>query len=172
MRRILVIGSGGSGKSTLAKALGAKLELPVIHLDAHFWHPGWISTPSEEWRAHVADLLTGDAWIIDGNYGNTLDQRLAACDTVIFLDLPRIVCLWRVIKRALKYRGRSRPDMSPGCPERLSWEFVGWVWSYPSRRRPDIVRRLAALPSRTRVVHVRSTRGVAALLAPLAREPV
>lgn len=161
MQRILVIGSGGAGKSTVANALGLRLRLPVVHLDAHYWHPGWVPTPSDEWHAHVATLIAHEAWVIDGNYGGTMDLRLAACDTVVLLDLPRFTCLWRIVKRAIRFRGRSRPDMTPGCPERLSWDFVWWVLSYPSSRRPDVLKRLAALPPTTRVVRLRNDREVA-----------
>ena len=161
MRRVVIIGSGGSGKSTFATALGARLHLPVIHLDRLYWHPGWNATPQKQWRAVVAQLLEGDAWVMDGNYGGTMEQRLAACDTVVFLDLPRVLCLWRMIRRSLRYRGRSRPDMTPGCPERLTWEFAWWVWTYPRRRRPNVLKRLSLLPATTRVIHLRSTKEVA-----------
>src|ERR1051325_11561095 len=118
MRRVLVIGSGGAGKSTFAARLGERTGLPVVHLDAHYWRAGWRETPREEWDARVDELLAADEWIIDGNYGGTLARRLAACDTVIFLDLPRTLCLWRVVKRRALFRGRSRPDMAEGWPER------------------------------------------------------
>ena len=165
MRRVLVIGSGGAGKSHFAVALAKRLNLPVIHLDAEFWRPGWVETPAAEWRERVAELLNGDEWIMDGNYGGTIPQRLAACDTVIFLDFPRVVCVWRITRRAFQYAGRSRPDMAPGCPERLSWKFVWWVWTYRARRRPEILQRLAALPSTVGVEILRSTRNVEAFLA-------
>ena len=168
MHRVLVIGSGGSGKSTFAVALGQRTGLPVIHLDAHFWRPGWVETPKPEWRERVAQLVSGDAWVMDGNYGGTLPQRLAACDTVIFLDLPRVVCVWRVIRRVMRYAGQSRPDMAPGCPEQFSLEFLLWVWTYRSRRRPDVLRQLRALPATTRVETLRSTREVEAFLGSLA----
>ena len=164
MRRVLVIGSGGAGKSTFAVALGERLGLPVIHLDAHFWHPGWVETPKAEWRERVAELTARDAWVMDGNYGGTLPQRLAACDAVIFLDLPRTVCVWRVIRRVFQYAGQSRPDMAPGCPEQVSLKFLWWVWTYRTRRRPDVLRRLSELPATTRVVILRSQREVEAFL--------
>ncbi|MGZ8470768.1 MAG: AAA family ATPase [Gemmatirosa sp.] len=170
MRRVSIIGSGGAGKSTLAVRVAARLGVPLVHLDARYWHPGWIATPADVWRREVETLVAGPAWVMDGNYGGTLDLRLAASYTVVFLDLPRVVCLTRVLGRALRYRGRSRPDMAPGCPERLSWEFVRWVWEYPTRRRPDVLRRLAALAPTTRVVVLRSPRAVDAWLATLPAE--
>ena len=156
MRRVLVIGSGGAGKSTLAARIGERLGLPVIHLDALYWRPGWVPTPPDEWARVVGELVARDAWVMDGNYGGTLDQRLAACDTVVFLDLPRWLCAWRVVRRAMRYRGRSRPDMAPGCPEQVTREFLGWIWRYPSRRRPEILRRLGALGAGQQGVVLRS----------------
>jgi adenylate kinase family enzyme len=160
MERVLVIGSGGSGKSTVAKAIASRLGLPLIHLDALYWHPGWQSTENSAWDAVVRDLLDAPAWVIDGNYGRTLDIRLARCDTVVFLDLPRAVCLWRALKRWIVFRGRPRPDMAPGCPERLSWEFLQWIWTYPARRRPDVLHRLAGLGADQRAIVLSSNRAV------------
>lgn len=108
----------------------------------------------------MQQLVRGDAWIIDGNYGGTLDIRLDACDTVVFLDLPRRVCLWRVLRRRLRYLGRERPDLPAGCPERLTWEFVAWIWTYRARRRGDILRRLAALMDRKRVAILHSSAAI------------
>jgi adenylate kinase family enzyme len=118
MKKVLVIGSGGAGKSTLARDLGTLLNIAVIHLDALYWHPEWIETPRAEWRKLIEESLRRDAWIIDGNYSNTFDYRLEACDTVIFLDIAGPICLWRVLKRAILYRGKTRPDMAEGCHER------------------------------------------------------
>ena len=157
MHRILVIGSGGSGKTTLARALAARTGLPVIHLDQLFWHPGWIATPNDEWDRRVGELVARDAWIMDGNYGRTLPMRLAAADTVVFLDMSRLVCTWRILKRRLLHIGRGRPDVAPGCPEQLSWEFIQWVWTYPSRRRAGILRSLEAVRREKQVLILKNT---------------
>lgn len=156
MKKVLVIGSGGAGKSTFARRLGELLDIEVIHLDALYWHPGWIETPKAAWAERVAELVNRDAWIMDGNYSGTFDIRLKACDTLIFLDMPRLVCLWRVLKRFLSYRNRSRPDMAAGCPEKLSREFILWVWNYPKTRRPKILKWMRENSESKKVVRLRS----------------
>lgn len=166
-RRILIIGPGGAGKSTLATRLGRVLGLPVIHLDAEYWTRGWTPTPKEAWSARVTEMLERDAWIMDGNYGGTMAQRLAACDTVIFLDLPRRVYVPRVLARSWRYRGRSRPDMAPECPERLTPEFLWWLWRYRRKRRPEVLTRLAGLREDQRAIVLRSQREVEAFVASL-----
>ncbi len=156
MRRVLVIGCGGSGKSTFSTRLARETGLELIHLDALYWRAGWIESPKDEWARTVDALIARDHWVMDGNYGGTLESRLAACDTVVFLDVPRQVCLVRVLKRRLQFLRSARPDMNSGCPERLSWEFLIWIWTYHSRRRPAILARLAALCPDQRAVVLRS----------------
>ena len=142
-QRILIIGSGGAGKSTLARRLGELTGIPVIHLDAHYWLPGWVVTPKEEWAGKVDALLQGDRWIMDGNFGSTLKQRLPRADTVIYLDYPSWLCLWRVLRRRVQYHGRTRPDIGPGCPESIDAEFIQWVINFPRNTRPKLLNLLA-----------------------------
>lgn len=145
-RRIVVVGCGGAGKSTFSRRLGEALELPVVHLDSFFWKPGWEEPPRDEWGKVVGELIEHEEWIMDGNYGGTMDMRLAASDTAIFLDMPRSMCLRRVVERRFRYRRAPRPDMAPDCPERLEWQFLKYVWEYPKSRRPGILRKLENLP--------------------------
>ena len=161
MKRVAIIGSGGSGKSTLAARLGRALDLPVYHLDYLFWQPGWRETPRDEWRALQEQICARPAWIIDGNYSGTLDLRLAACDTVVWLDLPTAVCLASALWRVLRYRGRTRPDMGEGCPERYDRAFLQWIATFRRRRRPRIVERLRALPPGKQIVVLTSRREMA-----------
>jgi adenylate kinase family enzyme len=77
MRRVLVIGSGGAGKSTFATRLAQLTGLPLFHLDALYWKPGWVETPKEVWSRTMGQLIAGARWVMDGNYGGTLEQRLA-----------------------------------------------------------------------------------------------
>ena len=115
----------------------------------------------------VTRLSARDAWIMDGNYGGTLDLRLSACDTVVFLDLPRRITIPRVIGRWLRHRGVTRPDMAPGCPDRLTLEFLAWIWNYPRRRRPQILRKLRDLGEDGAVYVLRSKGDVRSFLARL-----
>lgn len=166
MKRVAIIGSGGAGKTTLAHALGEKTGLPVVHLDRLYWNAGWVETPYEKWLGRQNSFLAQDCWIVDGNYGSTMDVRLAAADTVIFLDLPRLRCLWRIFKRRLKYHNRSRPDMTEDCPERLTGEFLRFVWTYPETRRPVILDKLRGLEGK-QVIRLQSVREVEIFLARL-----
>ncbi|MGL5836297.1 MAG: DNA topology modulation protein [Waterburya sp.] len=143
MQKVAIIGSCGAGKSTLAVNLGKELDLPVIHLDAYYWQSGWQGIDAQEWRQIQQKLIKGNSWIIDGNYGNTLDIRLAAADTVIWLDFNRYLCLGRVFQRYLKYFGKTRPDMAANCPERLTREFIQYVWDFPQVHRSRIMDQLA-----------------------------
>ena len=133
MKRVIVIGSGGAVKSTFARRLGEVTRLPVIHLDSHFWRPNWEPTPKDEWKAKVEELIKGETWIIDGNFGSTRELRMQAADTIIMLDLPRRVCMYRAIKRAILYYGKKRPDMGEGCTEKIDLEFLLWIWNYPKQ---------------------------------------
>ncbi|MFB5249018.1 DNA topology modulation protein [Bacillus mycoides] len=152
MKKIILIGSGGSGKSTLAKQLGNKLKIQVYHLDALFWKPNWVGVPREEQITVQNNLIQDEKWIIDGNYGGTMDIRLNAADTIIFLDIHRTICVYRAFKRIVQYRNKTRPDMGTGCEERFDLQFFKWIWEYPKTKRPAIVKRLDQLNKDKRVI--------------------
>lgn len=156
MNKVLIIGPGGAGKSTFARRLGQRLNLEVIHLDCIYWQPGWRESAKHEWRVMVQELLNRSAWIMDGNYSGTLDLRLEACDTVVFLDFSRATCLWRLLKRRLLYYRKARPDMAPGCNERLTLEFLAWVWNYRDRTRPKVLDRIREATTDKKVIRLRS----------------
>ncbi|NUU62619.1 DNA topology modulation protein [Paenibacillus agri] len=160
MNKIAIIGSGGSGKSTLAKQLGAQLMIDVYHLDSLFWKPNWVGVPKDEQRIVQNDLVKKQKWIIDGNYGCTMEIRLNAADTIIFLDIPRTICVFRVIKRIIKYRNKRRPDMGIGCEERFSIEFLKWIWEYPKTKKPGILISLEDLAKEKVVIILKSPKEV------------
>ena len=152
MERILIIGCSGAGKSTLARQLGEKTGLPVIHLDALFWKPGWVESSREEFDARLLAELEKPAWILDGNYARTLPVRLEKCDTVIYLDFSRLACIWGVLKRVITTYGTVRPDMAEGCPERFDWEFLKWVWNFQARNREKMQAQLRQVPPENLIV--------------------
>jgi adenylate kinase family enzyme len=165
MRRVLVIGSPGSGKSTLATELARRTGLPLVHLDQEHWRSGWIEPPKDEWRRRVAELVAGDRWIIDGNYGGTLDLRLARADTLIDLEFPAWLCVWRILLRVASSWGRVRPDMAQGCPEQLNFEFLVYTAMFPFTARKRTEAKLKRFTG-TRV-HLTSPAEVRRFLASL-----
>jgi len=139
MKRVIIIGPCGSGKSTLARELAPRLGLPLVHMDQLGWNAGWVETDDAELAARLAAAVAGEAWLIEGNYGSLLAPRLARADTVIYLDFPIRLCLWRLVRRILAHRGRSRPDMPEGCPERFDAGFLWYVlnWNAGPRVRTE-----------------------------------
>ncbi len=150
----MVTGMAGAGKSTFSRALSAKTGLPVIHLDVHFWRPGWVEPSEAEWREQQRVLLAGDEWIADGNYHATLDVRLERADTVVFLDTPWWICAGRAFVRGVRKPpvGFELPD---GCDDsawrrlRDEWRLVWRIWR---DRRSERERELAILSQHGRHV--------------------
>ena len=127
--KIAVLGFSGCGKSTLAQKLGEKYQLPVLHLDSVQFAANWVERELEDKLRDVAAFMDShDSWVMDGNYSNLLqERRLEEADRIIMLELNRFVCLWRILKRWLTYKGSSRPDMAAGCEEKVDWEFLRWA---------------------------------------------
>jgi len=93
MKKVIVIGCPGSGKSTVSRALHNKTGIPLYHLDMMYWNADKTTAEKSVFLERLSTVLEKDEWIIDGNYGSTMELRMAACDTVIFLDYPLDVCL-------------------------------------------------------------------------------
>lgn len=165
MERVLVIGCSGAGKSTFSRALARKTLLPLIHLDREYWRPGWTEPERDDWQTAVRALVAGPFWVMDGNYGGTFDIRMPAADTIVFFDFPRHVCLRRVVVRALRGLGRTRPDVGQGCPERLDPAFWRYVWTWNAHARGLVLDALDRNGKDKRIAVFRHDRDAAAFLA-------
>jgi adenylate kinase family enzyme len=137
MERVMVIGPCGAGKSTLAFALADRTGLPLFHMDKLAWKPGWVDRGNDELREILRSIVIRERWLIEGSYGSTLPDRLPYADSVVYLDFPIWLCLARILRRIWHYRGRTRPDMTEGCPERLDIGFLWYVvrWNAGPRKR-------------------------------------
>ena len=146
MERIIIIGCGGAGKSTLARQLGEKTGLPVVHLDQIFWSPGnWQHLDKETFDALLMAEMEKPQWILDGNYNRTMERRLEKCDTVIYLDFNRFICLAGWMKRVITNWGKARADMAPGCNEWFDPEFAKWIWNFNNQKRAMYLSLLSHL---------------------------
>ncbi|MDT3397625.1 topology modulation protein [Streptomyces sp. B1866] len=140
MKKVAIVGCGGSGKSYVARELGRFLGAPVTHLDAVYYDDGWNPLPKEDFAARQRGLVAVPAWVIDGNHNSTLRIRLEACDTVVFMDLPTLTCLWGVLTRQLRH-GRGQ-NQETGVYNRIHWGVIRYVWSYRRAMRPRVLRKI------------------------------
>ncbi|WP_226038218.1 topology modulation protein [Aquibacillus saliphilus] len=144
MKRIMVIGvSAGVGKSTFARKLGKSLNIDVYHLDAYYWNPGWIEASFDEFKSAQENITLKEEWIIEGNYSSTFEIRKKQADTIIYLELPLYLCLFRVIKRWLTNRGRTRVDMGKDCEEKMDWKFLKFIMTTYYKRKNTMKNQLS-----------------------------
>ena len=138
MKKIMIIGCPGSGKSTFSRALHEKTGIPLYHLDMMFWNADRTTVEKQVFMERLKNAMEQDEWIIDGNYGSTIELRLAACDTVFFLDYPVEVCLQGIRQR----RGKPRSDMPWFESEEEDAEFINFIKNYNSESRPQVMELL------------------------------
>ena len=137
MRKVIVIGSPGAGKSTFARKLRDKTGLPLYYLDSIWHRPDKTNISKEAFDQQLSQILATDRWIIDGNYGRTIEMRIQACDTVFLFDLLVDICLAGIRERV----GKEREEM-PWIEETLDETFRQWVLDFPNEQLPKIYRLL------------------------------
>ena len=137
LKKIIVIGCPGSGKSTVSRALHNKTGIPLYHLDMMYWNADKTTVEKNVFLERLSAVLEKDEWIIDGNYSSTMELRMAACDTVIFLDYPLDVCLDGIKER----RGKPRSDM-PWIETEEDAEFVEFIKNYNEQQKPKVLELL------------------------------
>ena len=137
MKKVIVIGCPGSGKSTVSRTLHNKTGIPLYHLDMMYWNADKTTVEKSVFLKRLFDVLEKDEWIIDGNYSSTMELRMAACDTVIFLDYPLDVCLDGIRER----RGKPRSDM-PWIETEEDSEFIEFIKNYNEQQKPKVLELL------------------------------
>ncbi len=152
---MVIVGCGGSGKTHLANQLGGLLGLPLTHLDAIYYYDDWNPLPAEEFQAIQQRLVAGPRWLIEGNYAGTLPIRLAAADTVVFLDLPAITCISGVLQRRWRYLGGQHRD---GVYDRITWGFLRYIWTYRAQMRPRVRELIAEHGDQVELITLTSRR--------------
>ena len=145
--KILVLGCPGSGKSTFARRLQEKTGLPLIHLDNVWWRADGTHISRDAFDRALAERLRGERWIIDGDYSRTVEVRLRAADTAIFLDYPEAVCMAGIVARV----GQARPDM-PWTETTLDPELVAQVQNYRQSNRPALLALLQKYPEKQTMI--------------------
>lgn len=160
----MVIGCCGAGKSTFSHRLQAVTGLELIHLDQYHWKPNWVEIDRTEWEKVVQKLAAKPQWIMDGNFSGTLSIRMERADTIIYFDFPTWFCLWRVLKRIWTYHGKTRPDMTEGCPERFDLEFLHYVATFNWVKRKGILKQLDRVKGSKSIQVFKNDREAAAFL--------
>ncbi len=148
MDKVVVIGCPGSGKSTFAKELHKITGIPLIHLDMLFWKKDGTMVEKGIFCERLDRALRGDRWIIDGNYATTMEKRMNACDTVIFLDYPPELCLQGVQER----KGKRRSDLPWIEPEEDDKAFLEFIKHYNTQNRPQVLSLLEQYPHKNRII--------------------
>lgn len=137
MKKVIVIGCPGGGKSTVSRVLHNKTGIPLYHLDMMYWNTDKTTVEKSVFLERLSAVLEKNEWIIDGNYGSTMELRMAACDTMIFLDYPLDVCLDGIRGR----RGKPRSDM-PWIETEEDAEFIEFIKSYNEQQKPEVLELL------------------------------
>jgi hypothetical protein len=156
MKRVMVIGNAGGGKSRLALRLSRKLDLPLTEIDRIRWRPGWIPVPDEEFADAHRNLIAQDRWVIDGwGPAQSVQDRLAACDAVVLVDLSfRRHLFWALKRQVTSFLtgGREDPDGCPRWPH--TWRLLRLMRGINDTDLPHLRADVAARQGTCRVIHL------------------
>lgn len=146
MKRILIVGCPGAGKSYLSREIAKITGLPLIHLDKYFHQKAQYYIQNKDaWRAKIKELTSEPEWIIEGNYGSTMYERMKVADLIIFLDYPTRIAVGRVLKRRIQYNRKRREDMPSDWKEKIAPDFFKFVITFRKTQRPRILKYLDEL---------------------------
>ncbi len=164
LSRVVVIGTSGSGKTTMAKDISEILGVTHVEFDAYRHGPNWTETPDDIFRGQLAEALSADRWVADGNYSVARGVVWPRATAIVWLDLPFPVVFWRLFWRTMK-RGIFRVELWNGNRENLWEHFISkdslflWAINTHWKRRKSLALEFAKPEhSHLRVVHLRSPR--------------
>ncbi len=138
MQRILVIGTSGSGKSTVALAIAKRLSLTYTPTDPFYWEPGWKPASSAKVDARLRAVLAEPAWVLDGNFDDRRDWVWARAEGIVWLDLPWLLTVYRVVTRNVRWALSRQPVWSGNT---MSWSRA-WSGVTHAARSHGLKRRL------------------------------
>jgi len=165
--RVLVIGCSGGGKSTLSRWLAGHFDLEYQSIDRDVrWLPGWQERDRAARQKILEALVARERWVMDGSNPSTFDLRVPRADLVIWVRMPRLVCLLGVARRVWRYHGTVRPEMADGCPEPLpDRTFLDYIWNFEKNSAPVFIRKLEQYGGGVPLVTLRSRKDTRRLLA-------
>lgn len=137
MKRIVVFGRPGSGKSTFATQLASRLELPVHHLDKHFFLENWVERDRDAFLTIQRALVEQEEWVIDGNAMRSLEMRFARAELALYFRFNPFVCLWRMWKRVFQ-KNWHIPDLAEGCTKNVRFRLIRYMLQFDKRYRARI----------------------------------
>lgn len=157
----MIFGRPGSGKSTFAYELYKAKQIPLHHLDKHFYEANWVERNYQEFMAIQELLVKGDHWIIDGNNTKSLELRYSNAHLVLYFNFPRWLCYFRVFKRLFK-KGIHIDDRAEGCSEQVRLPLLRYMWSFEERVAPLIASFKKKYPH-VRFVEIKSNKELESL---------
>ena len=174
--RINVTGTTGSGKTTMARNLARRLGVPHVELDALHWDPNWTEAPNEVFRERTSKALSGDEWVVDGNYSAVRDIVWSRANMVVWLDYSLPVILVQLWRRSIK-RLVSQEELWSGNKESFRTLFLSrdslFLWAlqtYKKRRKEYPVLFRMPAHAHLKVVHLKSPKEGAVWLSGVSRD--
>lgn len=121
--KIAIVGTSGSGKTTLARQMSQRLAVPHIELDALHWEPNWTEATIDVFRSRVKTALSGDAWVVDGNYSKIRPLVWTRADTIVWLDYSFAIVMRQILQRTIR-RVVLREECCNGNRETFQKSFL------------------------------------------------
>ncbi|MFA4931256.1 MAG: AAA family ATPase [Patescibacteria group bacterium] len=132
-QKILIIGISCTGKTTLAKELSQQFNLPVYHYDQFGWKNNWQEVDKKTVNQEFTQIAKRKQWVVEGWLEPAASLLLKNADLVLYLDYSGFLAFIGGLKRWWQYRGRTRPELAPGCIETFNWEYLKVMWHQSER---------------------------------------